>query len=82
LLKREFPRARATVTPIPHASSSHRAVRFSAPSHGKKTTPEEDWFMKPYEPSPVTTKVEEQPLVRDDKPEKSVAALFRRPVKP
>jgi len=82
LLKREFPRARATVTPIPHASSSHRAVRFSAPSHGKKTTPEEDWFMKPYEPSPVTTKVEEQPLVRDDKPEKSGAALFRRPVKP
>jgi superfamily II DNA/RNA helicase len=82
LLKREFPRERAVFTPIAHASSSHRAARYSAPTHGKKTTPEEDWFMRPYEPSPVTAKVEEQPSVREDKPKKTVAALFRRPVEP
>ena len=82
LLKREFPRERAIIAPIPQASSSHRAARYSAPTHGKKTTPEEDWFMRPYEPSPVTKKVEEQPSVREDKPKKTVAALFRRPVEP
>jgi len=82
LLKREFPRERAVFTPIAHASSSHKAARYSTPAHGKKTTPEEDWFMRPYEPSPVTTKIEEQPSVREDKPKKSVAALFRRPVEP
>ena len=80
LLKREFPRERAIVTPIAHASSSHKAARYSTPAHGKKTTPEEDWFMKPYEPSPVAPKIEEQPSVREDKPKKQVAALFRRSV--
>ena len=80
LLKREFPRERAVIAPIPHASSSHKAARYSTPAHGKRTTPEEDWFMRPYEPSPVTKKIEEQTSVREDKPKKSVAALFRRPV--
>ncbi len=79
LLKREFPRERAIIAPIAHASSSHRAARYSAPTHGKKTTPEEDWFMRPYEPSPVTTKVEELTSVREDKPKKQIAALLSRP---
>jgi superfamily II DNA/RNA helicase len=83
LLKREFPRERAVITPIPHASSSHRAARYSAPTHGKKTTPEEDWFLRPYEPSPVSTQVEEHTFVREDKPKKQIAALLSRPqVKP
>jgi superfamily II DNA/RNA helicase len=80
LLKREFPRERAVFTPVAHASSSHRAARYSAPTHGKKTTPEEDWFMRPYEPSPVTTKVEEQPSAREDKPKKQIGALLSRPL--
>jgi superfamily II DNA/RNA helicase len=80
LLKREFPRERAIAMPVAHASSSHRAARYSAPAHGKKTTPEEDWFLRPYEPLPVSVKIEEQTLVREDKPKKQVAALFRRPV--
>ena len=80
LLKREFPRERATVTaaPIPHAASAPRAARYSAPSHGKKIAPEEDWFMKPYVASAVTAKVEEQAVAREEKPKKQVAALFRR----
>lgn len=80
LLKREFPRERAVATPVAHAASTHRAARFSTPAHhGKRTTPEEDWFMKPYEPSTVTAKVAEQPEIREEKPKKQVAALFRRP---
>ena len=80
LLKREFPREKVVATSIPHAASVHRAARFSAPAHGKKAEPVDDWFLKPYEPSPVTAKVEQAAPVRDEKPKKQVAALFRRPV--
>lgn len=79
LLKREFPRERVAVAAVPHAASSPRAARYSAPTHGKKTEPADDWFLKPYEPSPVTAKTEEQPAVQEEKPRKQVAALFRRP---
>jgi ATP-dependent RNA helicase RhlE len=77
LLKRELPREQMAASPVPHASSSHRAARFSAPPHGKKSAPEDDWFLKPYEPSAVTTKPKEQPAVQQqDKPKKQVAALL------
>ena len=79
LLKREFPRERAVFRPIAHASSSHRASRYSAPTHGRKTTPEEDWFLRPYVPTPSTLKAEEQPLVSENKPKKQLAALLCRP---
>ncbi len=77
LLKREFPREQAVVSSAPRASSSHRAARFSAPAHGKKATAEDDWFMRPYEPSPTAAKTEEQPAVREEnKPKKQIAALL------
>jgi superfamily II DNA/RNA helicase len=83
LLKREFPRERAVALPIPHASSSHKAARFSTPAHGKKAIPEDDWFMRPYEPSPVSVKVEEKLTVNEDKPKRQIAALLNwQPVKP
>jgi ATP-dependent RNA helicase RhlE len=79
LLKRELPRERLTAAPVPHASSSHRAARFSALAHGKKTEPVDDWFLRPYEPAPATAKTAEAAPAREEKPRKQVAALFRRP---
>jgi superfamily II DNA/RNA helicase len=79
LLKREFPRDRTTATPVPHASSSHRAARYSAPTHGNKSPVVDDWFSRPYEPSPSATKIVEQPAAREDKPKKQIAALLCKP---
>ncbi|MBI3902282.1 MAG: DEAD/DEAH box helicase [Nitrosomonadales bacterium] len=77
LLKREFPRERVVVAPTPHAASSPRAARYSAPTHSKKAAPEDDWFMRPYEPSPAGEKVAEQaPAQADNKPRKQIAALL------
>jgi superfamily II DNA/RNA helicase len=83
LLKREFPREKVVVAPVPHAASSPRAARYSAPAHGRKPVQEDDWFMKPYEPSATTlAKVEEKPEADPEKPKKQIAALLggsRRP---
>lgn len=76
LLKREFPRERAAITSTPRVSSGHRPARNAAPAHGKKTAPADDWFSKPYEPSPSAAKTEEQPAHREDKPKKQIAALL------
>ena len=83
LLKREFPRERATVTstprarattaPEPRASASHRP---SAPAQSRKPAPVDDWFHKPYEPSPTATAAEEPSSFRQNKPKKEVAALL------
>ena len=82
LLKREFPRERAAVSAAPRATPGHRPARTAAPSHahthGKKPAAD-DWFMKPYEPSPNTAKIEEQPSFGPDKPKKQLAALLCRP---
>jgi len=80
LLKREFPREKVTVTSIPRAASSHRAARFSAPAHGRKAEPVDDWFLKPYQPSPASVKVEQMDSAREQKLNKQIPALFRRPV--
>jgi ATP-dependent RNA helicase RhlE len=73
LLKRELPRERVS------APSSHRATRHAAPAHGKKSAPEDDWFLRPYEPSQPHSKNEEPASVRDtEKPKKPVAALLRK----
>ena len=79
LLKREFPRERATVSATPRTTHSHRHAKPTAPSHAKKAVVVDDWFMKPYEPSPSATKAEEQPPSSQDKPKKQVAALLHRP---
>ena len=76
LLKREFPREQAAVSSTPRASSGHRPARHAAPAHGKKPAPADDWFSKPYEPSPSAAKTEEQPAAREDKPKKQIAALL------
>jgi ATP-dependent RNA helicase RhlE len=71
LLKRELPHERVALP----ASHSHAKT-----SPGKKTGPVDDWFLKPYEPSPPAVKSEEsQPASSEDKkPRKQVAALLRR----
>ncbi len=76
LLKREFPRERAAVSASPRASSSHRHERPAAPAHGRKSAPADEWFMKPYEPSPSAAKTAEQLALPKDKPKKQIAALL------
>ncbi len=78
LLKREFPRERAAVSATPRATQGHRPARTAAPSHARKPAAD-DWFMKPYEPSPNVAKIEEQPSFGQDKPKKQLAALLCRP---
>ncbi|HEU0188310.1 MAG TPA: DEAD/DEAH box helicase [Gallionellaceae bacterium] len=78
LLKREFPRERAAVSATPRATPGHRPARTATPSHGRKPATD-DWFMKPYVPSPSAAKVEEQPSICQDKPKKQLAALLCRP---
>jgi ATP-dependent RNA helicase RhlE len=76
LLKREFPRERA--------SSSSSGSRSAGPRHtappaaGKKTAVADDWFMKPYEPSPVAAKAEQPAPSHETKPKKQIAALLRK----
>jgi ATP-dependent RNA helicase RhlE len=80
LLKREFPRERAAVSPAPRAAPSHhRPARPSTPSHVKKPAAADDWFMKPYEPSQTASKIDEQPSHNQDKPKKQIGALLKRP---
>jgi superfamily II DNA/RNA helicase len=45
----------------------------------KKPAATDDWFMRPYEPSPVAAKLEVQSEVVQDKPKKQIAALLSRP---
>ena len=89
MLKRELPREQATVSSTPRginpahdlsrgglpagASPGHRAAK---PAHGKKSAPADDWFLKPYEPSPSGQKIEEQPAVKKGKPKKQIGALL------
>jgi len=58
-------------------SSAPRRAHTRA-SHGKETEPADDWFMKPYEPSPVAAKAEEPAPNREAKPKKQIAALLRK----
>ncbi len=78
LLKRKFTRERAAVSATPRTAHSHRHAKPTSPFHAKKTVAD-DWFMKPYEPSPSATKAEEQPQHSQDKPKKQIAALLHRP---
>jgi superfamily II DNA/RNA helicase len=82
LLKREFPRERATVSSAPRAraaaasapraSSAHRSA---APAQSRKPALD-DWFHKPYEPAPSTTASEPPPSFSQKKPGKEIAALL------
>jgi ATP-dependent RNA helicase RhlE len=91
LLKREFPRERAAVpasSRVGHSHSSHSHSRQAAPidqanranpaQRPRKPAEAEDWFMKPYVPSPSAAKPE-QSAVTLDKPKKQIAALLSRP---
>ncbi|MBI5439290.1 MAG: DEAD/DEAH box helicase [Nitrosomonadales bacterium] len=78
LLKRSFPRERAAVSHSSRASSSHRAAKPAAHGYVKKNVPVDDWFLKPYEPSPAAAKIAEQPSFNPDKPKKQIAALLCR----
>ena len=75
LLKREFPRERATVSHTPRARHHQQAEKPVVRSHGKKLAAD-DWFMKPYEPSATAKKIEPQAPVREDRPKKPIAALL------
>ncbi|MDO8812128.1 MAG: helicase-related protein, partial [Gallionella sp.] len=84
LLKRSFPRERAAVSPPSRASSSHRSDKPVSRVYAKKPAPVDDWFLKPYEPSPSAAKIEEHPSFGTDKfdpgkPKKQIAALLCRP---
>ncbi|MFZ2300810.1 MAG: DEAD/DEAH box helicase [Gallionella sp.] len=82
LLKRSFPRERAAVSPSSRASSGHRPAKSATYVHAKKPAPVDDWFLKPYEPSPAAAKIEEHPSLGPDKPKKQIAALLcRQPAK-
>ena len=71
LLKRELPREQVI---LPSSSRSHAKI-----SHGKKSGPVDDWFLKPYEPAPKVTQQTEpqQPAQKEDQPKKQIAALLR-----
>ncbi|MBI4937612.1 MAG: DEAD/DEAH box helicase [Nitrosomonadales bacterium] len=73
LLKRELPRETAAPPSASHAPSRHRTV---SAAYGKKPAPVDDWFLKPYEPSPASAKAEEPPPAPKDKSSKQVAALL------
>ncbi len=73
LLNRELPREPVARPTAPRAAPRHRPA---AAVSGKKTAPADDWFLKPYEPSPVSAKTEELPSLPKDKPGKQVAALL------
>ncbi len=79
LLKREFPREHAAVSSTPRATPGLRPAKPAAPPYARKPAAVDDWFLKPYEPSPNATKAEEQPLFCPDKPKKQLAALLCRP---
>lgn len=74
LLKREFPRERATVT------APQRTHRTQAPQPSRKSSshsaPVDDWFHKPYEPAANAAPVEDRPNFRTNKPKKQIAALL------
>jgi len=70
LLKRQFPRERANI------STSHGRHR---PSTERKSAPRsaaDEWFYKPYEPSPDAAPATERPNYRQSKPKKQIAALL------
>ncbi len=79
LLKRSFPRERAAVSNSVRASSSHRPDKPASRVYAKKSAPVDDWFLKPYEPSTATAKIEEHTSLGPDKPKKQIAALLCRP---
>jgi superfamily II DNA/RNA helicase len=85
LLKRSFPRERATVSNSMRTSSGHRPDRPASRVYSNKPAPVDDWFLKPYEPSPAAAKIGEQPSsgtdrFNPDKPKKQIAALLCRPL--
>ena len=73
LLGRELPRERVAPT---HGARPQR--RPAAAAHAAKKEPQDDWFLKPYEPSPVAAaKTEPTSDAREEKPKKQIAALLR-----
>jgi len=71
LLKREFPREKSEAVP---RSYEGRRPASSAPV--KKPAPKDDWFHKPYEPSPGTAQADERPPFRQSRPKREIAALL------
>jgi superfamily II DNA/RNA helicase len=72
LLKRTFPRERANVAAPSRrpAASSH-----SSATPTRKSTPKDEWFHKPYEPSENAAPSQEPPF-RSSKPKRQIAALL------
>ncbi|GBG12696.1 ATP-dependent RNA helicase [Novimethylophilus kurashikiensis] len=66
LLKRQFPRERAQINSYSRPRSSERKPRSA----------EEEWFYKPYEPSPNAGMPAERPALRQGKAKKQIAALL------
>lgn len=74
LLNRKFPREAAVVP------KGYQKPIKPAPVRGHKSSPADDWFSKPYEPSGATKPAEDisvTPATSIGKPKQQVAALFR-----
>jgi len=73
LLKRQFPRERATVAATPSRRSTTVPAQTKASPRPAKA--KDEWFNKPYESSAVTT-VAEPPPFRPSRPKRQIAALL------
>ncbi|KAF0205885.1 MAG: DEAD/DEAH box helicase-like [Gallionellaceae bacterium] len=84
LLNRQFPREPAVTTSSASGASYHKPLKPTPPrSHGNhhKPAPADDWLSKPYEPSISVKPIEEKPAApAPNKPQKQVAALFRKTI--
>jgi len=79
LLKREFPRERAVVSSASRATPSRHYAKPPAQVYAQKPkAPLDDWFLKPYEPSKSSEKIEEAIPFVQDSPKKQIAALLCR----
>ena len=76
LLKREFPRERASVSTSPARAPSERHASHSRKPSTSKSAPTDDWFSKPYEPSANSAPLENRRPFRQGKQQKEVAALL------
>ena len=78
LLKRTLPRERLPESAHKRLYTGHGPLK-AVTTHARKPAAD-DWFSKPYEPSPSTHQVKAQ--APSNVPAKPVAALFRRKAKP
>jgi len=77
LLNRKFECERASGSSVPRSDSNRRSAKPSLLNPRIKSTPKDDWFLKPYEPSPSSFRSEPPAAVDETRPKKQIAALLR-----